>query len=240
MTASDPGITADEIRRAIEEKLFCMQAKFKEVATRHDYYVALAYAVRDLMLHRWIDSAHSYFERENRTVIYLSAEFLMGPQLGNNLISLGIMEAVQDAVASLGLDLEDLLNEEEEPGLGNGGLGRLAACYMDSLTTLAIPAIGYGIRYEFGIFHQAIQDGMQVELTDKWLRLGNAWEIARPEVAFDVKIGGHTEPYTDRAGRYRVNWVPDLGGERHPVRHADRRLRRAQRQPAAPVEGRGL
>ena len=209
MTASDPGMTADDLRRAIEEKLFCMQAKFKEVATRHDYYVALAYAVRDLMLHRWIDTAHSYFERENRTVVYLSAEFLMGPQLGNNLISLGIMEAAKDAVAGLGLDLGDLLNEEEEPGLGNGGLGRLAACYMDSLATLAIPAIGYGIRYEFGIFHQAIQDGMQVELTDKWLRLGNAWEISRPEVGFDVKIGGHTEAHRDRAGRYRVNWVPD-------------------------------
>jgi glycogen phosphorylase len=209
MRASNPGMTADEIRRAVVEKLFCMQAKFPEVATRQDYYLALAYAVRDLMLHRWIDTAHSYFSRENRTVVYLSAEFLMGPQLGNNLINLGIMEAARDAVAGLGLDLDELLNQEEEPGLGNGGLGRLAACYLDSLATLAIPAIGYGIRYEFGIFQQAIQDGMQVELTDKWLRLGNAWEIARPEIGFDVKIGGHTEPYTDGAGRYRVNWVPE-------------------------------
>jgi len=209
MSAKDPGMAADEIRRAVVEKLFCMQAKFPEVATRCDYYLALAYAVRDLMLRRWIDTAHTYYEKESRSVVYLSAEFLMGPQLGANLINLGIMEEARAAVAGLGLDLDELLDEEVEPGLGNGGLGRLAACYMDSLATLAIPAIGYGIRYEFGIFHQAIQDGEQVELTDKWLRLGNAWEIARPQISYEIKIGGHTEAYTDSAGRYRVKWVPD-------------------------------
>ena len=209
MRASDPGMTADEIRAAVVQKLFCMQAKFPEVATRCDYYLSLAYAVRDLMLRRWIDTAHTYYEKESRSVVYLSAEFLMGPQLGANLINLDIMEEVRAAVTGLGLDLDELLDEEVEPGLGNGGLGRLAACYMDSLATLAIPAIGYGIRYEFGIFHQTIRDGAQVELTDKWLRLGNAWEIARPQIAFDVRIGGHTEPYTDDAGCYRVNWVPD-------------------------------
>ncbi|MSQ69744.1 MAG: glycogen/starch/alpha-glucan phosphorylase [Betaproteobacteria bacterium] len=209
MNASDPGMKADEIRLAVLEKLFCMQAKFPEVATPVDYYFSLAYAVRDLMLRRWIDTAHTYFEKESRSVVYLSAEFLMGPQLGANLINLGIMEAARTAVAGLGQDLDALLEVEVEPGLGNGGLGRLAACYMDSLATLAIPAIGYGIRYEFGIFHQAIQDGVQVELTDKWLRLGNAWEIPRPQIGYDVKLGGHTEGYTDSAGRYRVNWVPD-------------------------------
>ncbi len=209
MKASEPGMTADEIRRAVVEKLFCMQAKFAEVATHCDYYHALAYAVRDLMLRRWIDTAHTYFEKESRSVVYLSAEFLMGPQLGANLINLGITEQARAAVAGLGLELEQLMDEEVEPGLGNGGLGRLAACYMDSLASLAIPAIGYGIRYEFGIFHQAIHDGAQVELTDKWLRLGNAWEIPRPQIAYDVKLGGHTEAYTDGEGRYRVNWVPD-------------------------------
>ncbi|MBI3373107.1 MAG: glycogen/starch/alpha-glucan phosphorylase [Betaproteobacteria bacterium] len=208
MRASDPGMTAEELRRAVLEKLFCMQAKFPEVATRCDYYLALAYSVRDLMLRRWIDTAHTYFDKQSRSVAYLSAEFLMGPQLGANLINLGIMEEARTAVAGLGLDLDQLLDEEVEPGLGNGGLGRLAACYMDSLATLAIPAIGYGIRYEFGIFHQEIQDGVQVELTDKWLRLGNAWEVARPQIGYDVKLGGHTEAYTDGAGRYRVNWVP--------------------------------
>ena len=209
MRANDPGMAAEEIRGAIVEKLFCMQAKFPEVATRCDYYLALSYAVRDLMLRRWIDTAFTYFEKESRSVVYLSAEFLMGPQLGANLTNLGIMEEARAAVAGLGLNLEDLLEEEVEPGLGNGVLGRLAACYMDSLATLAIPAIGYGIRYEFGIFHQAIKDGAQVELTDKWLRLGNAWEIPRPQIGYDVKIGGHTERYTDSNGRYRVNWVPE-------------------------------
>ena len=147
MRANDPGMAAEEIRGAIVEKLFCMQAKFPEVATRCDYYLALSYAVRDLMLRRWIDTAHTYFDKESRSVVYLSAEFLMGPQLGANLINLGIMEEARAAVAGLGLDLDELLDQEVEPGLGNGGLGRLAACYMDSLATLAIPAIGYGIRY---------------------------------------------------------------------------------------------
>ena len=209
MNAKEPGTKAEDLRSAILEKLFCMQAKFPEVATRHDYYIALAYAVRDLMLRRWIDTAHSYFKKESRTVVYLSAEFLMGPQLGANLINLGITEAAREAAAGLGLDLEDLLAQEVEPGLGNGGLGRLAACYMDSLATLGIPAIGYGIRYEFGIFHQAIHQGRQVEMTDKWLRLGNAWEIARPEIGFDVSLGGHTRAHADDEGRYRVNWMPD-------------------------------
>src|SRR5437868_3919775 len=139
MGANEQGMLADEIRRAIQEKLFCMQAKFAEVATRHDYYMALAYAVRDLLLRRWIDTAHTYFAKESRTVVYLSAEFLMGPQLGANLVNLGITEEARAAVAALGMKLEDLLEEEEEPGLGNGGLGRLAACYMDSLATLGIP-----------------------------------------------------------------------------------------------------
>jgi starch phosphorylase len=143
-----------------------------------------------------------------KAVAYLSAEFLTGPHLGNSLINLGIWEATQEAVSRVGQDLSDLLEQEEEPGLGNGGLGRLAACYMDSLATLNVPAIGYGIRYEFGIFDQAIRDGWQVELTDKWLRFGNPWEIVRSEINFEVKLGGRTEPYCDEQGHYRVRWVP--------------------------------
>src|SRR5207237_703236 len=143
----------------------------------------------------------------SRTVSYLSAEFLMGPQLENNLINLGIYEEARDAMKTLGLDLQELLEQEEEPGLGNGGLGRLAACYLDSLATLEIPSIGYWIRYEIGIFEQAIRDGWQVEMTDKWLRLGNPWEIPRPEIVFDVKLGGHTEA-SEEKGHYRVRWVP--------------------------------
>ena len=128
-----------------------------------------------------------------KVVSYLSAEFLLGPQLGNNLINLGIWEQVREAVSLHGLKLEELLEQEGEPGLGNGGLGRLAACYLDSLATLEVPAIGYGIRYEFGIFDQEIRDGWQVEITDKWLEMGNPWEICRPEIAYRVGWKGHIE-----------------------------------------------
>ena len=205
----DTASTVDGLRRDLLEKLFCNQGKFPAVATRNDYYLALAYVVRDRLMHRWISTARTYFEKASRTVAYLSAEFLIGPQLGNNLVNLGIDDRVRRAVADLGLSLDELLEQEPEPGLGNGGLGRLAACYMDSLATLRIPAIGYGIRYEFGIFDQAIRDGWQVEITDKWLRLGNPWEIPRPEIAYNVGLGGHTEPWVDDTGRYRVRWIPD-------------------------------
>ncbi len=134
----------------------------------------------------------------------------MGPQLGSSLLNLGMMDEARDAMTTLGMDLDQLFEREQEPGLGNGGLGRLAACYLDSLATLEIPAIGFGIRYEFGIFDQEIKDGWQVEKTDKWLRLGNPWEIHRPEVEFDVKFGGSTSSYYDNEGRYRVHWSPDL------------------------------
>ncbi|MFZ2634094.1 MAG: glycogen/starch/alpha-glucan phosphorylase [Desulfosalsimonadaceae bacterium] len=201
--------SVEAISNEIIEKLFSMRAKFPEVSTINDYYLALAYVVRDRVLHRWIHSAHTYFERENRTVIYLSAEYLMGPQLGNNIINLGIYDEVAEAVAGLGLSMEDILEQEEEPGLGNGGLGRLAACYMDSMATKQIPAIGYGIRYEFGIFDQVIKDGWQVELTDKWLRLGNPWEIPHPERRYEVKFGGCTKVSFDEMGRYRSLWIPE-------------------------------
>lgn len=144
-----------------------------------------------------------------RAVSYLSAEFLMGPQLANNLINLGIYEEVREAFEAYGGDWNALLEHEPEPGLGNGGLGRLAACFMDSLATLEIPSIGYGIRYEFGIFRQSIRDGNQVETTDKWLYLGNPWESHRPEIVFDVKLGGHTEHVRDRNGHLHVRWVPN-------------------------------
>ena len=203
------GLSAGAIRCAIHESLLYHQARFPAVATRNDYYLALAYAVRDRLLHRWLRAAQTYYEKASRTVCYLSAEFLLGPQLGNNLINLGVQSQARQAVEELNLDLEELLEQEEEPGLGNGGLGRLAACYMDSLATLEIPAIGYGIRYEFGIFDQEIRDGWQVEVTDKWLQLGNPWEIPRPEIAFDVKMGGHTEAFCDAQGNFRVRWAPD-------------------------------
>jgi starch phosphorylase len=202
------GLSPKAIARAFRDNLAYIQARFPEVATVNDKYMALAYAVRDRLLDRWITTARTYYQERSRTVCYLSAEFLLGPQLANNLINIGIYEAAAAAMKSLGEDLETLLDQEEEPGLGNGGLGRLAACYLDSLATQGIPTLGYGIRYEFGIFDQAFHDGWQVELTDKWLRLGNPWEICRPEIAFDVKFGGRTEAgIVD--GKYKVRWVPD-------------------------------
>ncbi|MGB9599886.1 MAG: glycogen/starch/alpha-glucan phosphorylase, partial [Myxococcota bacterium] len=201
--------SAVEIKRDILNNLFCHQGKFPEVATLNDWYLAVAQTVRDRLMKRWISSSHTYFEKQSRTVVYLSAEYLLGPQLENNMLSLGITEQVKEALSLLKLNYDMIINAEEEPGLGNGGLGRLAACYLDSLATMRIPAIGYGIRYEFGIFDQIIKDGWQVEMTDKWLQLGNPWEIPRPDIMFYVKFGGHTENYNDESGRFRVRWVPD-------------------------------
>ncbi len=196
------------IKQSFLDNLYCVQGKFPALATRKDYYLALAYTVRDRMMQRWISTAATYTQRGSRTVAYLSAEFLIGPHLASNLLNLGIEETVRQAVGELGLNLEQLLREEDEPGLGNGGLGRLAACFIDSLATLQVPSLGYGIRYEHGIFQQEIANGCQVEKTDQWLRHGNPWEIARPEWAVEVQFGGHTESYTDGAGRARVRWVP--------------------------------
>lgn len=205
---SRTGGSVAAIKQGFVNNLHYVQGKFREVATRNDNYMALAYTIRDRMLRRWVATAHTYYEKASRSVGYLSAEFLLGPHLGNNLINLGIYDQTRQAMSELGLNLHDLLDQEEEPGLGNGGLGRLAACYLDSLATLQIPSIGYGIRYEFGIFDQIIRDGWQVEITDKWLRFGNPWEIPRPEITFNVGFGGHTSGAEDATGRYRVTWTP--------------------------------
>ncbi len=195
-------------KRAFRGNLFYVLGRFPATATANDKYLALAYSVRDRLLDRWVKTSETYFRKKVRTVCYLSAEFLLGPHLGNNLLNLGTFDAAKQAMEELGLDFERILDQEEEPGLGNGGLGRLAACYLDSLATLQIPSIGYGIRYEFGIFDQQIRDGWQVEMADKWLRLGYPWEIPRPEIAINVGFGGRTEQYSDEKGRYRVRWIP--------------------------------
>jgi starch phosphorylase len=198
----------EALAQSFLDNLFFVQGRSTERATVNDLYMALAHTVRDRLVERWISTVKNYQAQDVRVVCYLSAEFLTGPHLANNLINLGIYDETEQAMRQLGIDLNTLIEQEEEPGLGNGGLGRLASCFMDSLATLDIPAIGYGIRYEYGIFDQQIRDGWQVESTDKWLRLGNPWALERPEDAFEVKIGGRTEKYTNSKGKERVKWIP--------------------------------
>ena len=198
----------DALAHSFLDNLFFVQGRSRDRATFNDLYMALAHTVRDRLVERWIQTVLNYRAQDVRVVCYLSAEFLTGPHLANNLINLGIYDEADEAMRKLGLDLETLIEQEAEPGLGNGGLGRLASCFMDSLATLDIPAIGYGIRYDYGIFDQEIRDGWQLETTDKWLRLGNPWALERPEDAFEVKFGGHTENYADSSGHFRVRWVP--------------------------------
>ena len=200
--------SVDAIRRSFVDNLFYVTGTTLDMASELDLYMALAYTIRDRMLARMVASENSYKQQQAKTVAYLSAEFLIGPQLGNNILSLRLWDNVSEALASLGLNLETLLETEREPGLGNGGLGRLAACYLDSLATLQIPAIGYGIRYEYGIFEQSIKDGWQVEAADAWLRNGNPWELRRHH-RYPVRFGGHVERYQDDAGRERARWVPE-------------------------------
>lgn len=208
------GLSKSALKRAFVDNLFYVQGRSVRTATKNDLYMALAYTVRDRILERFLRSTYQRRKdlatgRRAKFVAYLSAEFLTGPFLGNNLIYLGIEDAARAALSEMGIDLDELVEFEVEPGLGNGGLGRLAACYLDSLATREVPAIGYGIRYEFGIFHQDVREGRQVETTDKWLHLGNPWEIRMPGVAFTVNFGGRTESFVDGNGRFRVKWLPE-------------------------------
>ena len=203
------GRTADALEASILENLHYDLARLPRSATVNDWYLAVALTVRDRMIDNWIEHADRLNNTARRIVGYLSAEFLLGPHLGNNVVNLGIEPELREAVSRLGVDYDEIASREEEPGLGIGGLGRLAACYLDSLATLEIPAIGYGIRYEFGIFDQAIQDGWQVEVTDKWLQRGNPWEISRPEVCYPVRFGGFTAESTAEDGSLSVAWSPE-------------------------------
>ncbi|MGV9796891.1 glycogen/starch/alpha-glucan phosphorylase [Mycobacterium sp. NPDC003449] len=205
---SRTGLSPDALRRGIVDHLRYSIGRPAAALRPEHYYRALSLAVRDRMQDNRVLSTQTSLDLGRKLTCYLSAEFLMGPQLGSNLLNLQIEAAARAALAELGQDLDEVLACEEEPGLGNGGLGRLAACYLDSLATLERPAIGYGIRYEFGIFDQEIHDGWQVEKTDNWLGNGNPWEIAKPDVSYHVWWGGYSEHYVDDAGHHRVRWVP--------------------------------
>ncbi|TXT25451.1 MAG: Glycogen phosphorylase [Gallionellaceae bacterium] len=200
--------SVEAIRRSFVDNLFYVTVRTFDNATTLDHYTALAYTIRDRLLARLIATDENYKRRDVKSVAYLSAEYLPGPHLGNNLLNLGLQDKVRQAMSELGLDLDAILEAEEEPGLGNGGLGRLAACFMDSLATLEIPAIGYGIRYEYGIFEQSIKDGWQVEVADAWLRHGNPWELQR-QLRYPVKLGGSIECYRDGEGLPCSRWMPE-------------------------------
>ena len=201
-------MSAESLRQAIEDHLRYTLGRPAALLEPKHYYHALALAVRDRMQDRWAATTQTYVDLSRKVTAYLSAEFLLGPHLGNNLLNLQIEEQARTALAALGQDIDEVLACEQEPGLGNGGLGRLAACYLDSLATLERPAVGYGIRYEFGIFDQEIHDGWQVEKTDNWLAEPNPWEIAKPEINYQVGWGGRTERFIDDKGRERVRWIP--------------------------------
>ncbi|MFA6076155.1 MAG: glycogen/starch/alpha-glucan phosphorylase [Negativicutes bacterium] len=202
-------VSVEQIKEGIIRHLATTRAKIPHNATTDDYYQALAYAVREIILEHWAQGNERVLKNKTKMVCYLSAEFLIGPQLGNNLVNVDAMDLVRQAVTELGIDFDKLLDAEPEPGLGNGGLGRLAACYIDSCATIGVPAIGYGIRYEFGIFQQKIVDGQQVELADRWLKKGFPWEVVRPEAAVEVGFGGYVEDYNDEHGASRKRWMPE-------------------------------
>ena len=203
------GMDSEALFKGMTSHLFFTLGKLATSASHHDLYMALSYAVKDRLMTRYLASQEVIRKKPQKTVAYLSAEFLIGPQLSNNLLNLGITKEAQVALKRFGIDsLSQILEVEEEPGLGNGGLGRLAACYMESLASLQVPAVGYGIRYEFGIFNQLIRDGWQVEVTDKWLKGGWPWELPQPDESCFVGFGGRTESYRDDKGNYRSRWIP--------------------------------
>ena len=202
----DTDLMPNNLYNGINERLFYTLGKRPELASAHDIYMALCYAVRDQMMTYHLTPEVCNNQKE---VAYLSAEFLIGPQLGNNLLNLGLEQEARQALMSYDLTLDQVLEQAEEPGLGNGGLGRLAACYMESLATLQVPATGYGIRYKFGMFKQVIRDNMQLEVTDNWLHGNWPWELAQPDESVLVGFGGRVENYVSDRENYRVRWVPD-------------------------------
>jgi starch phosphorylase len=198
----------EEFKRSLVDNLYFTRGQAAYGATLRDAHVALSYTVRDHLIERWRKTVDAHFEANPKVVYYLSAEYLLGRQLTQNLLYTDTWELARGALAEYDLALEDLIELDAEPGLGNGGLGRLAACFIDSLATLDVPCVGYGIRYEFGIFRQSFKDGWQVESPDYWLKYGNPWEFPQPDDMVAVSFGGHTEQHQDDRGQLVVKWVP--------------------------------
>lgn len=206
--APHEGMDADSLKTGILRHLeFTLGELPRHVDSEWEPYLSVALAVRDRLMERWIRTQDAYYEHDAKRVYYLSLEFLMGRTLGNSLINLGLLEPCQDALSNLNYDFEKIREAEWDAGLGNGGLGRLAACFLDSLATLELPSYGYGLRYDYGIFHQRIVGGGQVETPDAWLRYGNPWEIARTGDQFRIQFGGRVRQYVDAAARLTTEWL---------------------------------
>lgn len=197
------GMDADSLLRDYNFHLYCTLAKDEYSATDQDRYQALAFAVRDRLVGRWIQTQQQYHKKNVKRVCYLSLEFMMGRLMGNNVICLLLEDSCREAMGRIGLNWDNLRDIEVDAALGNGGLGRLAACFLDSMVTLKLPAIGYGIRYNYGIFRQTIVNGYQVEEPDDWLRYGNPWEVTHPEISYIVNFEGRAEP---RRGNGATHW----------------------------------
>jgi len=204
-----PRKTVDAFVEIFLRKLNMGQGVMLSRSTVNDQYLALAKTVRDYMMADWLETGSRRRADKTKVIGYLSAEYLLGRQLDNALLATELEKIAREALDQCGIDIGSLRSQEVEPGLGNGGLGRLAACFVDSLATMDVPCVGYGIRYEYGIFKQTFVDNRQVELPDSWLSLGNPWEFPHPERAVQVDFGGRTERYTDDTGRERTRWVPD-------------------------------
>jgi starch phosphorylase len=199
--------TVNAIKENIIHHLMSFQGRDPERSGAQDVYRALAYTMRDLMVQKWISTQKTFYAQEKKRVYYLSLEFLIGRSLGNSMTNLGIFEDAKQAVEELGFDMSEIRDQEEDAALGNGGLGRLAACFMDSIATLKIPAYGYGIRYEYGLFFQKLVDGYQVEGPDNWLRNGTPWEFERQMPIFKIQFFGDVASYIDEDGKYRTKWI---------------------------------
>ncbi len=200
-------VTAENIKKCLHHHLLSFQGRDPDRAGARDTYKALAYTLRDIMVEKWINTQKQYYDKHQKRVYYLSLEFLVGRSLGNSLINLGLLDETTEALHDLGYSLEELRELEEDAALGNGGLGRLASCFLDSIATLKIPAYGYGIRYEYGLFYQKLIDGFQMESPDNWVRYGSPWEFQRSQHLFPVNFYGKVHSYIDDQGRYRSKWV---------------------------------
>ena len=204
---ADSSQLVEEMKESIRRQLRLTLARHLDNATPRELWMATCLAVREKIIDRFIETQSAHNERDARRVYYLSLEYLMGRLLNSNLCNSGLREAVSSALGDLGFDLETLCEEEHDMGLGNGGLGRLAACFLDSMATMDLPAIGYGIHYQFGLFRQEFDNGRQIELPDDWLKYGNPWEIVRPQYAQRVSLYGRVEHAYDDLGDYQPRWV---------------------------------